>query len=169
MALVLTHGGLGRWFSIFFHLQIPKISNEGADPFGNLLSVHIVEFCSHSFQSKSFVDPLDIVPQTHGSVHHRLRITGLGDGVSLVQNKEGREGTKRCAVGSSHQSPVLQVLSQKAVIIQGIFGFSCYPVHWSLIYLVLNSTEEHIQRLADRVLAEIERGSTLERSHFHSA
>lgn len=41
----------------------------------------------------------------------------------------------------AYQSAVLQVLSQKAVVIQGILGFPCHPVNWPFVHLVLDSSK----------------------------
>lgn len=53
----------------------------------------------------------------------------------------------------AYQSAVLQVLSQKTVVIQGIFGFPCHPVNWSFVHLVFDSSEQHVKGLPNRILA----------------
>lgn len=53
----------------------------------------------------------------------------------------------------TYQSAVLQVLSQKAVVIQGIFGFPCHPVNWPFVHLVFDSSKQHVKGLPNRILA----------------
>lgn len=54
----------------------------------------------------------------------------------------------------SHQGPVLHILSEQAVVIQGVFGFAGHTVYWSFVHLMLNSTEKHVQRLPHCVLGK---------------
>lgn len=56
----------------------------------------------------------------------------------------------------AYQSAILQVLPQKAVVIQGVFGFPCHPVDRPLVHLVLDSSKQHVKWLPYRVLAQKE-------------
>lgn len=51
-----------------------------------------------------------------------------------------------------HQGFVLHVLSQQAVVIQGVLGLAGHSVHWAFIHLVLYGPEQHVKRLPCRVL-----------------
>lgn len=53
---------------------------------------------------------------------------------------------------SPHQGFVLHVLSQQAVVIQGVLGLAGHSVHWAFIHLVLYGPEQHVKRLPCRVL-----------------
>lgn len=54
----------------------------------------------------------------------------------------------------SHQGPVLHILSEQAVVIQGVFGFAGHTVYWPFVHLMFNSTEKHVQRLPYCVLGK---------------
>lgn len=54
----------------------------------------------------------------------------------------------------SHQGPVLHILSEQAVVIQGVFGFAGHAVYWPFVHLMFNSTEKHVQRLPYCVLGK---------------
>lgn len=75
----------------------------------------------------------------------------LSNGSSDIQTCHTREPRGNNKFGS-YQSPVLQVLSQKAVVIQGIFGFPCHPVDWPFVHLVLDSSKQHVKGLPNRIL-----------------
>lgn len=87
--------------------------------------------------------------------------------VNFTASDESRN-TQPCCTGEprgkysfgAYQSPVLQVLSQEAVVIQGIFGFPCHPVDWPFVHLVLDSSEQHVERLPDGILAQKGRSVT---------
>lgn len=53
----------------------------------------------------------------------------------------------------AYQSAVLEVLSEKTVVIQGVFGFSCHPVNWPFVHLMFDSSEQHVKGLPNRILA----------------
>lgn len=57
---------------------------------------------------------------------------------------------------SPHQGFVLHVLSQQAVVIQGVLGLAGHSVYWAFIHLVLDGPEQHVERLSCRVLREKE-------------
>ena len=54
----------------------------------------------------------------------------------------------------SHQGSVLHILSEQAVVIQGVFSFAGHTVYWPFVHLMLNSTEKHVQRLPYCVLGK---------------
>lgn len=60
-----------------------------------------------------------------------------------------------------HQGTVLHILSEQAVVIQGVLGFASHTVHGTLVHLMLNPSEEHVQRLAHRVLWKCGRSGPL--------
>lgn len=48
---------------------------------------------------------------------------------------------------SPHQGFVLYVLTQQAVVVQGVLRFASNSIHRSFIDLVLYGPEQHVQRL----------------------
>lgn len=53
-----------------------------------------------------------------------------------------------------YQGTVLHILSEQAVVIQSVFGFASHTVHRALVHLMLNPSEEHVQRLSYRILGK---------------
>ena len=59
-----------------------------------------------------------------------------------------------CVRACPHQGAVLHVLSEQAVVVEGVLGFPRHCVNRTLVHLVLDGPEQHIQRLPCRVLGE---------------
>lgn len=72
--------------------------------------------------------------------------------VFVKEEEVARMWMKKRVRWSPHQGFVLHVLSQQAVVIQGVLGLAGHSVYWAFIHLVLYGPEEHVKRLPCRVL-----------------
>lgn len=71
----------------------------------------------------------------------------------MVQSPGQTTGGYRLMVQRTpYQGTVLHIFSEQAVVIQCVLGFASHTVHGALVHLMLNPSEEHIQRLSYRVL-----------------
>lgn len=106
----------------------------------------------------------------------RLCVFGVHQAQYTIQLQSGVYGFSDCGVlcecmrvrlCPSHQDAVLDVVAQQACIIEGVLGFLHSGVHGPFLDLVLDGSEQFVQRLACRVLVHIHTHKQ-ERTYTHT-